>query len=530
MKNNRVSKINRLFVVLMAVMISLAVFPLEGYAFNVWTVLTEADNAQKSGDHKVAVQKYEQVLNQFIKSKDHINVALIHGRQGKSYSLMSDFENASKSWRQEAEMWGQLGKVQDQIAANRKADLVKNTIRVFTEVEASKVGKKYYNGAKEEPVLGAYIGAYAELNIGSNAKYFESFPELTGKDHAAYLLYTSYGDDFNKYSSHYSKAKAKGKAIQLALEPHKGLDLVKDDMYLRKFAKDAGKSGVTIFLRFANEINEPSTPWHTTPEKYIEKYRLVSKVFKEEAPNVIMVWGPNDFPPNTIPDYYPGDEYVDWIGVSTYGRYHPELDPLGQSIDRSRYIEKIDHIYNLYSDKKPIFISEGAVSYANINGKNMTNWAADNLQDMFTYLPMLYPKVKAYFYFNDHGDKYVLSNNKTILNAYKKGISLPYYLSSMKEKAPVAYEEIKEVGLDPKVQTLHSYIRSGNPDVSKVDYVIWGQVIGSSTEKPYTIKHDFSKYAGHTSDLIVKAYDSKGNLLSSKTIPTTIRLKSEKSK
>lgn len=528
MSNHKMSKFKSLVILFLAMLMIVVAFPIKSCANNVWAVLIEADKAQKSGNHEVAIKKYEETLKYFIKTEDNINAALMYGRKGKSHSLISDFDNATQSWKQEAEMWGKVGKAQEQIAANRKADLVKNTTRVFTEVNPNKIGNKYYHGAKEEPVIGAYIGAYAELNEGSEARYFDSFPKLTGKDHAVYLLYTSYGDEFNKYGSHYEIAKARGKAIQLAIQPHDGLDVVKDNTYLRKFAKDAGKSGVTIFLRFANEMNEPSTPWYTTPEKYIEKFRIISKVFKEEAPNVVMVWAPNDFPPNTIESYYPGDDYVDWVGVSSYGRYHPELDPLGQSIDRSRYIEKIDHIYKLYADKKPIFISEGAASYENKNGSNMTNWAADNLNDMYTYLPMLYPNIKAYFYFNNHEGKYTLEDNKTVLQAYKKGVSNPYYLSNMKAKSPVAYEDIEEVGLDPEVQTLHAYVKTGDPNISRVDYVIWGEVIGSSKIKPYTLKYDFSKFAGHKSDLIVKSYDSKGKLLSSKVIPTLIRPKTVK--
>ena len=532
MSGVKLNKFKKLVVRLIIMIIVLTVFPIDSYANNIWSILTEADSAQKAGNHQVAIAKYGQVVEQFIKSKDHINAALMYGRMGKSQSMISDFNNAEKSWRKESEMWGKLGKLQEQIAANRKADLVKNTTRVFTEVDPSVVGNKYYNGAKEEPIIGAYIGAYAELGIGSGATYFETFPALTGKDHAAYLLYMPYGNEFNSYGSHFAKAKAKGKAIQLALEPHKGLDFVKDDAYLRKFAKDASDSGVTIFLRFANEMNELSAPWHTTPEKYIEKFRIVSKVFKEEAPNIVMVWAPNDFPPNTIESYYPGDEYVDWVGVSSYGRYHPELDPLGQGIDRSRYIEKVDHIYNLYSDKKPIYIAEGAASYVSKNGEDMTKWAAQNLNDMYTYLPMLYPKIKGYFYFNNEvqkyeigKNKYILEKNETVLEAYKKGVSNPYYLSDIKGKSPVAYEEIKEVGLDPIVQTLHSYIKTGNPDVGRVDYVVWGEVIGTSKVRPYTIKSDFSKYAGKNPDIIIKVYDSKGGLLSSETISTVVRTK-----
>jgi len=31
-----------------------------------------------------------------------------------------------------------------------------------------------------------------------------------------------------------------------------------------------------------------------------------------------MVWSPSEMPLNKIQDYYPGDNYVDWVGISIY--------------------------------------------------------------------------------------------------------------------------------------------------------------------------------------------------------------------
>ncbi len=73
-------------------------------------------------------------------------------------------------------------------------------------------------------------------------------------------------------------------------------------------------------------MNGDWVPWHGDPDLYIEKFQLVHNVMEEYAPNVVMVWCPNDVPVElngqTIPDYYPGDAYVDWVGVNFYVDYY----------------------------------------------------------------------------------------------------------------------------------------------------------------------------------------------------------------
>src|SRR5690606_9868459 len=109
-----------------------------------------------------------------------------------------------------------------------------------------------------------------------------------------------------------------GRYVHIAFEPNDGLDKVKDDEYLREFADDLAATKAPIFLRYASEMNGDWVKYHGDPELYREKFRLVSKVMKERAPNVAMVWCPFSTPVGSIPDYYPGDEWVDWVGVNIY--------------------------------------------------------------------------------------------------------------------------------------------------------------------------------------------------------------------
>jgi hypothetical protein len=404
---------------------------------------------------------------------------------------------------------------------------------VFVEQSSGVAGQDYYHAAQYEPEIGIYLGAYAETDKSAwgDKLYFDGFADMTGKEHAAYLIYMTYGMNFNAYSSHFSAAKQEGAAMQIALQPLNGINEVQDNDYLRQFARDAANSGIPVFLRFANEMNDPTSPWYIDAEVYKTKYRIVANVFHQEAPNVVMVWAPNYFPPNNIQSYYPGDEYVDWVGVSLYKEYLPSLDPLGQNIDREKYLTNLANIYNLYSDHKPIFISESGVTYTDQKtGQDITNWAMYQMKQFYAYLPMLYPKVKAVYWFDSNHQipslgiyrSYSLSANQAILGTYQDCISSDYYLSQVGSKSPICYSDIGTVGISPRTQKISAYITTGEPFISRVIYKIGNETIGTSTSMPWTVSYNFNPYAGQAINLTVEAYGINNTLISSQNVTARV--------
>lgn len=53
------------------------------------------------------------------------------------------------------------------------------------------------------------------------------------------------------------------------------------------------------------------------PEDYITAYKRMIDICRDEAPNVNVVWSPLGLENSN--DYYPGDEYVDIVGMSIFG-------------------------------------------------------------------------------------------------------------------------------------------------------------------------------------------------------------------
>ena len=96
------------------------------------------------------------------------------------------------------------------------------------------------------------------------------------------------------------------------------------ESYVTSFIQAAKDWGKPLFLRFAHEMNGNWYPWSGQPENYIRAWRYIYNVKSNlKADNVIMVWCPNnDSVPtdswNDAGNYYPGDAYVDWIGLDGY--------------------------------------------------------------------------------------------------------------------------------------------------------------------------------------------------------------------
>lgn len=296
--------------------------------------------------------------------------------------------------------------------------------------------KKGYKSAKNEPEKGIYLGSYVLQN--DTIKFsMNVFNRISGKKHASYFKYVGYGRPFPH--EWVEQVKSVGAVPHIAWEPNNGLEKVKDDKYMRDFAKAAGKANVPIFLRYASEMNGDWTHYSGKSKLYKEKWKLVYSVMKQEAPNVIMVWTVFTFPDYNIQPFYPGDEYVDWVGVNLYNVIYHNFNKSSRA-DHEDPLKLLDYVYNLYSYKKPIQISEyGVTHYTSADGKYYVDYAKEKLERLYGNLPSKYPRVKSIFYFDVNKidktpnglriNNYLLTDNQEILKTYSRLIQDERYLS-----------------------------------------------------------------------------------------------------
>jgi hypothetical protein len=173
------------------------------------------------------------------------------------------------------------------------------------------------------------------------------------------------------------------------------------DNYLTQFAKDTKAWGHPFFLRFASEMNGSWVQWSETangnhPGQFVQAWRHVHDIFsKVGATNVTWVWCPNVENAQTTPleELYPGDAYVDWLGIDGYN-YSKDLDNGSWASFAQVFQPTYRHLVGMTTSSKPIMIGEtGAVEH----GGSKPTWITDAL---VVQLPTNFPRVQAVIWFD----------------------------------------------------------------------------------------------------------------------------------
>ncbi|MFD9391157.1 glycoside hydrolase family 26 protein [Streptomyces sp. NPDC060000] len=108
----------------------------------------------------------------------------------------------------------------------------------------------------------------------------------------------------------------------------------RDDDYIRRTARTVRDLNVPVAVGFAPRMNGDRYPWGTRkaapapPAEFVGAWRHIHDLFQDTGvSNVIWVWSPTvdvPVPPVRLRRYYPGDAYVDWLGlVGHYTRTGP---------------------------------------------------------------------------------------------------------------------------------------------------------------------------------------------------------------
>jgi hypothetical protein len=101
------------------------------------------------------------------------------------------------------------------------------------------------------------------------------------------------------------------------------------DEYIDRFATAVRDLGLPVAIRFAHEMNGNWFPWSeerngNTRGQYVHAWRHVHDRFTAiGATNAIWIWSPNVItarPSVRLAPLYPGDDYVDWMGMVGYYR------------------------------------------------------------------------------------------------------------------------------------------------------------------------------------------------------------------
>ncbi len=322
------------------------------------------------------------------------------------------------------------------------------------------------------PDRGAYTGAYIDFGEQEDAVTLdgiEEFERLTGK-HQAIIAFSSYWGEQNFPTAAAQIVTEYGSVPLIYWSPwdrpyREDLIILKGpdkfnlesilegqwDAYIDQWADGAKALGKPLLVSLCNEMNGNWFPWSgsfyggsrpiagSVPQRYVgpayfkRAYRyIVDRVRARGAANVLWVFHVNNFAEpydatNTMALYYPGPAYVDWLGLSVYGKLFPEGD-------WDEFEDMVDKPYAelaAVDQTKPMMLAEWGVGEFPATG-NKAEWIANAL----TTIEESFPRIHAAVYWHErwqNSNTFLYSNLRVnsspqALDAYRKGVARPFWI------------------------------------------------------------------------------------------------------
>ena len=166
------------------------------------------------------------------------------------------------------------------------------------------------------------------------------------------------------------------------------------DVDLRTWARDAKQFGSPILIEWGTEPNGNWFSWNGKwnggagqgPARYVAAYRHIVDLMRAEgADNLQWVWHANwyDEPEvkwNAFENYFPGENYCDWVALSAYGPTTPTTHEGTESL-RFKMDEAYPRLTSL-APNKPVIIAEFGCDLHNRHA-DVVGWAKSALDDLF---------------------------------------------------------------------------------------------------------------------------------------------------
>jgi len=224
----------------------------------------------------------------------------------------------------------------------------------------------------------------------------------------------------------------------------------KHDSYIDRFAENAMAFNHTVLIRFLHEFNGNWYVWSGNkngqseggPDQVVAVWKYVVNRFKAKgAHNVKWIWTPHGpsidmstDPWNHVSNYWPGDEYVDWIGLDGYNFY--PRDPWGNA----RPYRNFDNCFRaLYDDcavlgDQPMMIAEFATGEFQHEGMDKAAW----ISEAFLKIKRAYPRVKIFTWFHINKElDWRVNSSAGALEAFRAAMQDPYYIGSPTKQASI---------------------------------------------------------------------------------------------
>ncbi len=337
---------------------------------------------------------------------------------------------------------------------------------------ATRAGASSAPGGLEIPSTGAYTGAFVNFGDGEDQvtlPAIEKFEALTGK-HQAIIASSSFWGRGKFPAENVRLISDHGAVPLLYWSPwgppyDQGEDVRPDafslahivagdcNAYIDRWAAGARDYGKPLLVSFACEMNSNWFPWggklngadrhppdgvgrYAGPELFKRTYRyVVDRVRAAGVRNIAWVFHANSTshpnkPWNDMAEYYPGTDYVDWLGMSAYG----QITPGDGDDDWIKWSTVMDEHYArlcALDPAKPVMLAEFGVGEFPGSGSK-AEWIEAAFKAMNG---ARYPRLKAAVFWHERwqnkDESYSdlrVSSSHGALKAYEQGVADPFWL------------------------------------------------------------------------------------------------------
>ena len=289
----------------------------------------------------------------------------------------------------------------------------KKVYESYIETYTKKVGK--------DPSI--FIIGYADSRLPSGFFPFEEAAATAENGIIPFITYDL------RSSPPYADWKGSGNEMIYSLK-----DIIngKADHLIKRFARQAREFGDQyggFFIRTMREMNIPRhwPPWGGMPYKFKKAWRHIWDIFDGEGANeyATWVWNPSALSVISVspPEfYYPGDKYIDWIGLNGYSRS-------GSDYFTRIFGSKIRKLHRLHPTK-PMMIAE--------YGIDEHGYKVRQVKDAFERVKKEYHEIKALLWWDmdwtnlaDGGVDSRINSSAEALQAFREAIADPYFLAKV---------------------------------------------------------------------------------------------------
>ncbi|MBA4409527.1 MAG: cellulose synthase [Odoribacter sp.] len=234
------------------------------------------------------------------------------------------------------------------------------------------------------------------------------------------------------------------------------------DNYITEFAEKLKNLHRPVFLRFAHEFDNPYYPWFVSGNdaslRFKKAWIHTCEIFRnKDVSNVIWIWNP--WKSENVISFYPGVEYVDWIGVNilNYGQ-----------LNQDKKWNEFEDLYKPFHDEfkklptTPVMISEFGTLKKELK---QNEW----LKNAFVTIENEFKEIKSVIYFTskvdnnipkesnpDHYLDWTIANNLIIKSSFSIK-EVPDYVFF-----PLPILNSKEQKMEPQKKNELKYIKGIN--------------------------------------------------------------------